>query len=165
MRLAITGRPGVGKTTLCEKICERLREKIPISGFVTKEVREKGKRIGFKAFDLSTGKTVWISKVGEGQPKVGKYVVLVDEFEEFLKKLDWDGKLVVIDEIGPMELKSAVFSQLIEKLLSHEDLLFVVHQTLSHPLVERIKKHFKLFVVTEQNRDALVEEICRIFAK
>ncbi len=165
MKVAIIGKPAIGKTTICERICSKLKEKTSVSGFVTKEVREKGTRVGFKAYDLATGKEVWLAKIGEGQPRVGKYVVLVSEFEDFVKNLNWDGELVVIDEIGPMELKSDAFLQLIEKLLARKNLLFVVHQTLSNPLVERIKEHFKLFVVSKQNRETLVEKICEEFCK
>jgi len=44
--LLLTGPPGCGKTTLLEKVIERTR--VPCIGFVTKEIREAGRRKGFK---------------------------------------------------------------------------------------------------------------------
>ncbi len=52
MKFFISGMPGVGKTTLCKKIYESLKNKIKIVGFLTLEKREKNKRIGFEIFLL-----------------------------------------------------------------------------------------------------------------
>ena len=44
---------GVGKTTLLQKVCERLqKDNIKLQGFYTEEIRESGKRIGFDAITL-----------------------------------------------------------------------------------------------------------------
>ena len=42
MRIFISGMPGVGKTTLCRKIYENLKNKIKIVGFLTLE--KKGEK-------------------------------------------------------------------------------------------------------------------------
>ena len=40
LNLLITGKPGVGKTTLVERIVERLRNSLRPTGFTTTEVRD-----------------------------------------------------------------------------------------------------------------------------
>ncbi|MFQ5949751.1 MAG: nucleoside-triphosphatase, partial [Nitrospiria bacterium] len=53
--LLLTGRPGVGKTTLLERALRGLG--VPIGGFYTREIREKGMRVGFQL-------TTWGGKGG-----------------------------------------------------------------------------------------------------
>ncbi|MGE5831636.1 MAG: nucleoside-triphosphatase, partial [Methanomicrobiales archaeon] len=44
--ILVTGAPGCGKTTLVRRVAENL-EAIPVAGFYTEEIREKGERVGF----------------------------------------------------------------------------------------------------------------------
>ncbi|MFX1538951.1 MAG: nucleoside-triphosphatase, partial [Promethearchaeota archaeon] len=51
----ITGKPGVGKTTLIQKLVSKIRSINPncnISGFYTNEIRQDGLRIGFDIYTL-----------------------------------------------------------------------------------------------------------------
>jgi nucleoside-triphosphatase THEP1 len=43
--ILITGLPGCGKSTLIERIVRKLER--PAIGFFTREIREKGRRVGF----------------------------------------------------------------------------------------------------------------------
>ncbi len=167
MRIAVTGRPGVGKTTLCLKVYEALKDKLRIGGFVTKEVREKGVRIGFKLIDLESGEEAWLAKVGHRSPfKVGKYGVILESIDRFAGKIGGyaDADLVLLDEIGPMELKSRRFVEAVERLLGRDNLLFTIHLKSQHPLLKRIRSEFEVITLTEENRDAVAEEIVRRFA-
>jgi len=162
VKIAVTGRPGIGKTTLCMKVFKSLDG---VEGFVTLEVRERSRRIGFKLHDLKSGKELWLAKVGEGYPKVGKYVVFLKSIDRFAERLkSYDGKLVIVDEVGPMELKSERFVRAMEELIeSPKNLLVTVHYKSRHPLVERIKREFELYVIDERNRDEVAREIIRRF--
>ena len=161
MKIAVTGRPGIGKTTLCMKVYRAVKD---VEGFVTLEVREGGKRIGFKLHDLKSGEELWLAKVGEGYPRVGKYVVFVDSIDKFAERIKSYGKNVIIDEVGPMELKSKVFiNSMYEIIESSRNVLVTVHYKSRHPLVERIKKEFKLYVIDERNRDKVAREIIEMW--
>ncbi len=163
MRIAVTGRPGVGKTTLCLKVYESLKDKMTIAGFITKEVRRDGRRVGFKLVDLSSGKEEWLARVGEGEVRVGKYAVNIEGLEKFLDFVDTDASLVIIDEVGPMELKSRKFVRFVEELMGKEMLLFTIHLKSRHELLEKIRRGFKVYIINEGNRDAVAEEIKGIF--
>ena len=50
--LLLTGPPGCGKTTIIERLIERLAD-LRVAGFYTQELREHGQRVGFEAVGLS----------------------------------------------------------------------------------------------------------------
>ncbi len=161
MKIAVTGKPGIGKTTLCLKVYQKLKDKIEVDGFITKEVRDRGIRIGFKIVDLKSGEEFWLAKVGIGKVKVGKYVVFVENVDRFADKIrEFKGDLIIVDEVGPMELKSEKFIEAVNELVdSRENLLFTVHYKSKHWLVEKIRKNFKLYVLNEENRNKIADEI------
>jgi len=162
VKIAVTGRPGIGKTTLCLKVYESLKDKLNVKGFITKEVRDKGVRIGFKLVDLSSGEEAWLAKVGHRSKfKVGKYGVLVESIDRFADKIESyvDADLIILDEIGPMELKSQKFVKAVEKLLNRDNLLFSIHLKSQHSLLRRIRSEFEVIILTEDNRNRIAEEI------
>ncbi|WP_456469080.1 NTPase [Archaeoglobus sp.] len=159
MRIAVTGRPGIGKTTVCMKVYNALKDKMRISGFITREVRSEGKRVGFKLINLSDGSEEWLAKVGKGSFTVGKYAVFVDKFEDFLENVEPDSDLLIVDEVGPMELKSRKFVEFVKEAMEKENLLFTIHYKSRHWLVEEIKRNFKVYVLDENNRNRISAEI------
>ncbi|XP_001353210.4 uncharacterized protein LOC113566003 [Drosophila persimilis] len=171
--ILITGPPGVGKTTLVRKICSKLSEQSKLQGFYTEEVRAdgKGQRIGFDVVTL-TGERGILARERPldnlRRPKVGKYSVYVKDFEDLTLPL-LDGshsgcELLVIDEVGKMELLSKRFETAIAKVLQQQrPILATIPQTTrqSMPLVERLKSApgAVIFEVTKTNRDSLVGQI------
>lgn len=169
LRIAITGSPGIGKSTVVAKAAEKLADKpgFKIGGIRTAEIRKKGQREGFPIRDLATKKTGVLSSVrGSGQ-RVGKYHVNLEELEKIganalRNALDCD--LIVIDEVGPMELKSEAFVSAVEKVLeSDKPVLAVLHRSSSHQLAQRMRKEFEVLMVNEENRDELPEKIASRF--
>ena len=118
----VTGRPGIGKTTAVLRAAEELRRRgLRIGGMVSREVRRGGVRVGFIVSDLMTGEEGYLAKVGRGEPRVGKYVVLVGELERVgvaaIRRALQGADVVVIDEIGPMELYSEEFKAAVAEAL------------------------------------------------
>lgn len=103
-RIAITGRPGVGKSTVFRNIVEHLT--CTYGGMVSADIRVEGERVGFGIMDISTKEEgILAHKDGRG-PSVGKYYVNLDDLKNIginsiKNALSCD--LVVIDEIAPME--------------------------------------------------------------
>ncbi len=118
----VTGRPGSGKTTLVVKLLQRLAGRgFKAAGFVTEEIREGPGRVGFEVRDLEGNKAILAHVRRKGKPRVGKYGVDVEAFESIaLKALEIgkkDTDLLVVDEIGRMELFSSLFRSTLLELL------------------------------------------------
>ena len=102
----ITGKPGVGKTTLVWKIIEQM-ESVKMAGFCTAEIRSKGSRLGFELQGLNGMRRTLAHIQIDSRYRVGRYGVDKDGFDELLATLDLlnpDVELMVIDEIGKIEL-------------------------------------------------------------
>ncbi|KNC24423.1 hypothetical protein FF38_14176 [Lucilia cuprina] len=170
--ILLTGPPGVGKTTLVRKICEDLRNKhkIVCHGFYTEEVRNPNsrERIGFDVVTLNEkrghlARSDNTKKIG---PFVGKYQVYVKDFEELALPLlcsSTERDLLVIDEVGKMELKSRKFEMAVQNCIMKTFILATVPYELRQPLplIDTLKNHPKaqIIVVTKENRNSLQDEI------
>ena len=117
-RVLVTGRPGVGKTTLVLRVVELLGR--PVRGFVTEEWREAGRRMGFRLRTFSGEETVLARRGRRGRPRVGRYGVDVEALERVgvreLRRALGEDVLVVIDEVGKMELLSQSFRETVAEL-------------------------------------------------
>ena len=155
----ITGKPGVGKTTLVQKIIEQMRS-VNMAGFYTAEIRGMGSRLGFELQGLNGGRRT-LAHVGiDSQHRVGRYGVDKDGFEEFLATLDLlnpDVELIVIDEIGKMELFSYRFRSLVCDALSADKQVLATIPLKGNEFIREIKQRLdiKLLEVTHANRDRL----------
>ncbi|TKJ23322.1 MAG: hypothetical protein CEE43_04085 [Promethearchaeota archaeon Loki_b32] len=142
-KILITGPPRCGKSTLISKLIEYYNNKkeCTIYGFLTPEIRERGNRIGFNIVDIYSGKISQLARVGDFKIKykVGKYNVFIEEFDKYIEdNLSLEGKkidLIVIDEIGRMELFSDKFQNFIKNIFSLKiSILATIGLKLSHPL-------------------------------
>jgi len=161
----ITGKPGVGKTTLVQRIIERMGS-VKMAGFCTSEIRCRGSRLGFKLQGLNGGRRT-LAHVGiDGQHRVGRYGVDKDGFEEFLATLDLlnpDIELIVIDEIGKMELFSIRFRNLVRNALNADKQVLATIPLKGNDFIREIKQRIDvhLLEVTHANRDRLPEIIVK----
>jgi len=161
--LLITGVPGVGKTTFIIRLSKALEEQHPC-GFVTQEIREAGNRVGFEIVGFD-GSRCLLSHVDlTSRYRVGKYGVDIHGFEEYLISLDIEGtgkNPVIIDEIGKMECYSALFREMIVRLLERDRLFIATIARKGTPFIESIKEHkdVLLFEITRENRALLQEQV------
>lgn len=166
MKIAITGKPGIGKSTICKKVIESLDCKK--GGMLCSDIRKNRKRIGFEIKDILTGKKGILAHVKGSGPKVGKYHVNLKDLNEIgVKAIEnaINSDLIIIDEIAPMELKSKDFIRAVESAIdSEKSMLVVLHQTSRHKLAERIRLEFKVITVNEENRDGIANEIIAILS-
>jgi len=170
-RIAITGRPGVGKSSLIGQVVARLRPQgVRVGGMLTQEIRVCGHRVGFSLTDLASGETATLAHIhGKRGPTVGKYTVDLDALTQvgvqaILRSLV-EADLTVIDEIAPMELLAEPFVPAVETALAGDSaLLIATHAHVSHPIVHRVRQELTLYRVKMGNRDRLVEEIAAQYA-
>lgn len=164
MNLLLTGKPGVGKTTLVERVVGELRGRLRLAGFTTGELRDAaGRRLGFRITTLD-GREGELARVGwPSAVHVGRYGVNVEGFERLvlpeLARRDVD--LLVVDEIGKMECASARFRRAVEDVLDAPvnvlATLGAAQQSFFQALRER--PDVELFNLSERNREAMAAEL------
>ncbi len=171
MKVFITGAPGVGKTTLVRKVVEKLGDRA--IGFWTEEVRDRKtrRRVGFKVVTTDGKEALFASKRFTSKKLVGSYGVNVKRFEEIVipllkRALKERNRVVVIDEVGKMELFSKEFRELVRKL-AHDPkvrLLATLPIRDVHPLVRELRKMqgAVLIELTRGNREGMDEEIMKL---
>ncbi|EFJ49472.1 hypothetical protein VOLCADRAFT_80686 [Volvox carteri f. nagariensis] len=166
----LTGDPGVGKSTLCQRVIRQTSEMV-WAGFYTAELRnEQGERLGFDVVTLD-GSRGPLARVGKGRgPSVGKYTVELSSFERLaLPALNVSTRrptLLLVDEIGKMELFSRAFFPAVRAALDSTFLVVlgtIPSQKGARTLreVEEVsaREDVEVLTVTRFNRDALVQEV------
>jgi nucleoside-triphosphatase len=160
MKLLLTGPPGVGKTTVIHTVLSGI--KIKAGGVYTHEMREGGRRVGFALKTLDGEQGVLAHIDYQGRHRVGRYGVDLALFEGMalpaLERALRAKELVVIDEIGKMELFSRRFQEMVLRVLDQDErhLLGVIHQGRG-PFVESIRRRgdVEIITVSHANRDGL----------
>jgi nucleoside-triphosphatase len=168
LNLLVTGKPGVGKTTLVERVVEGLRGSLRLAGFTTTEVRDPdGERVGFALVTVD-GKRGELARAGlQSRVRVGRYGVNLEEFERLalpeLARRDVD--LIAIDEIGKMECASGRFRRAAEDALDSPVSVLATIGISHVPFFDalRARPDIELLTLTERNRDSLVTEILARF--
>jgi len=154
----VTGPPGIGKTTVIRRAVALLRERsFAPGGFYTGELREAGRRVGFFVEDVATGLRAPLAELGPGVPRVGRYRLVKEGLElarRSLEKALKEAEVLVIDEVGPMELKDPALKEAIAAALkSEKPTLGSVHQKSTDPLARWVRERCPLLVLTQENRD------------
>jgi nucleoside-triphosphatase len=155
----IEARPGAGKTTALWRLGELLSARgVALTGFVTEEIRERGRRVGF-SIETFGGERGTLAHVDHpGPPRIGKYGVDLAEFERLaLPALRAPGNAVLIDELGKMELASDAFTEAVADLVERETPVVATVHTARHPFTDRLKRLPDADVIrlTRANRDEL----------
>lgn len=165
-KLFLTGDPGVGKTTLIRKVVRDLQNRgIAVDGMTSSEIRQSGSRVGFQIEDVSNKSIGELARLDHGShsgASVGRYVVNVGDIEKVgvvaIRRALECADVVVIDEVGPMELKSSKFVLVVQDLLaSRKNCLCSLHKRSSHPVVEAIRRasNCQIIELTRGNRELM----------
>lgn len=128
MLIAIIGKPGTGKTTLVKKLLENIS--LDAGGFYTEEIRDDGVRVGFRIVDIASSKKATFAHVGiHSDKRVSKYGVDIEAFDNIaISSLEnaLDKDIVIIDEIGRMELFSEKFRTKLTEIVKHKDKKIII---------------------------------------
>lgn len=159
----LTGSPGAGKTTIIREVIARIEANA--GGFYTQEIRAGGTRQGFKIITLE-GKDAVLSHVNfSSSHRVSKYGVDVGTLERIgvaalsqaLKKND----VIVIDEIGKMELFSPRFREVVLRAIESGKKVLGTIMLQPHPFAEQVRQHpeVKVIQVNRENHDHVLNEL------
>lgn len=140
--LFITGKPRTGKTTLIKRVIENLPS-ASSGGFYTEEISHLNVRQGFKIVTLDGKEGILARKGMPSSFRLGKYGINVKDLEEIGVKAIEEAlllkEIVVIDEIGKMELFSSLFREVVEKALDSSKRVIGVIQMSHHPFLNTIR--------------------------
>ena len=120
----ITGSVGEGKTTQIQKIVETLNnQNISTGGILSPRIIENGATTGYDILDIGTNERVaFLRKTGkEKSPQLGRYSILSEGLKkghDVLKNSQNNHQVVVIDEVGRLELNNGGWAENIRDLLS-----------------------------------------------
>jgi nucleoside-triphosphatase THEP1 len=165
----ITGRRGVGKTTLLLKLVEEQKKQgSQLSGIMTPAIYdEDGNKVGFYAFDAANGDCWELGRSDKelDGPGYGPFSFNERGFtiaNDILKKaLVKDSKTVIIDEIGPLELEKGFgffpVLSLISSLNQNSNLYLVIRSELIDEFIHRFisENEYKIIEITLENREEI----------
>jgi nucleoside-triphosphatase len=163
MRILLEGRPGSGKSTVARRLVDRLGEDaIPVTGFITEEIRESGRRLGFALERLGGERGVLAHVELPGPPRVGRYGVDLVTLERLaIPPLEQAGEhdVAIIDELGKMELASEAFRDAVAALLDRPVPVVATVQSAAHPFTDALKRRpdTETLRVATTNRNELPE--------
>ena len=161
--LLLTGRPGVGKTTLVRGVLEELND-VLATGFYTAEIRSGGRRLGFRVIALDGQEAVLAHVSIPSKCRVSRYGVDVAAFERVaLPSLvpSPHTQLIVVDEIGKMECFSRSFREAVLRALDVDTPVLATVPLRGDSFIEGLKarEDVELFEITPVSREHLVKEL------
>ena len=162
--ILLTGPPRCGKSTVIEKLVKQIR--MPVTGFFTREIREKGRRVGFSITTLDGKEGVLAHEESKSCSKVGKYGVNLDQLDQIAVPSvipSASDQIVIIDEIGRMECLSPLFRETLIKTLDSPNPVIGTITLKGGTFIQRIKERedVLLVTVTEKNRGSLAIALLR----
>ena len=163
MNILLTGRPGIGKSTVIRRIALELGKE-RAGGFWSSEIRKGGRRVGF-SLETTFGKIGTLAHVdlAEG-PTMGKYKINLHDIDTIavssMTQARESGMIIIIDEIAAMELFSPSFAPEVFRCLDTGRVLGTI-QMKSRPILNSIRERndVTLIEVTFSNREVLHREV------
>jgi len=134
-------------------------------GFYTEEIRSGGTRLGFKLVTLDGEEAVLAHTSIHSPYRVSKYGVDINSLDRVginaLSKAAQERPLVIIDEIGKMELFSANFRDAVLRVIGHGKKVLGTIMLSPHPWADLIKQKplVKLIEVTRANHPQVLKEL------
>jgi nucleoside-triphosphatase THEP1 len=168
----LTGPVNSGKSTFLSRIISALQTaQIRVGGFIAEKHFSENQGYSYLLRDVQSGKSVPLSsqKFTEGWITMGKFyfnpgaIALWSDLLSGLKNKSVD--LIVIDEIGPFELKDLLWAGAISYLLASTDLpmIWVVRTSLVEAVVS--KWRIRTPVIFDIKKDSALLAVKQILSK
>jgi len=169
----ISGDTRSGKTTFLKAVISNLKQINPaykIGGIIATGIDKNGERFGFEIEELSSGKKFVLAsqEMLDHSEKTGRFYfsrqVLKVANELIINKL-YDINLLVIDEVGYMELKGSGWFESIEKAMQQEDLtmILVVRKRILEQVLQLWQDHYiEVIDIADYQPENLVSKITNL---
>jgi nucleoside-triphosphatase THEP1 len=140
----LTGDRGIGKTTFLSHLVDELKERnIQAGGILSPVIYRDSVRIGYDVLNIRTGERTELCRNEPGATGIslGKWIFRNDGIQDGNSALDQLSligcSLVIVDEVGPLELENKVWRQSLDLLVGSMPfpLILVVREN----LIERVK--------------------------
>jgi len=159
----LTGKPGTGKTSLIKKAVAGISGQA--GGFYTEEIRSGGTRQGFRLVTLAGQHTILAHTEIQSSHRVSRYGVDIESLDRVgvsaLNQAAKECPLVVIDEIGKMELFSADFREAVLRIITSGKKVLGTIMSSPSPWADNIKRQpqVRLIEVTRANHHQVLAEL------
>lgn len=169
-KIFLTGDPGCGKTTVLRRVVESLRATVPMTGFLTEEVLEGGRRRGFRGLTLD-GRSFPLAETGLDTPfRLGPYGVTIEGLDSLgVPSLvpGHETRLIVLDEVGKMESFSEAFRHAVLSLLDGETAVLATVAVHGVGFVKRVRNDPRITLIrmSRKAREGMVGELLRRLAE
>lgn len=170
-KLFLIGEPGIGKTTILQNVIRKFGD--DCAGFYAQEKRENNLRVGFELVTINlpvqSGLLAHINF--DTAFTLGRYkvdITALDEIVAGIRPLLNGNKLLIIDEIGPMEAFSKSFREFILDILESSNNVLATIKLAPTTWIDDIKEHYRhipIKLATTANRNGLPTEIMDYFSK
>lgn len=129
--VVVTGRPGAGKTPAIRSLAAALQERgLPVAGFVQIPVWAEGGKGGYLVRDVASGAERTLAvKVGEGRGEHGtpfRFEPAGFAFARAALARATAGSVLILDELGPVELRGGGHMPAVRRALARPGLAAVV---------------------------------------
>jgi nucleoside-triphosphatase len=174
VKIGITGLPGSGKTETLLRIINLLEEEgIKVGGMITEPIVEKQRRSGFQIVDWLTKESMVFAHEGmKSRVRSGKYGVNIAALEDLgirsLTDARQNADVVVIDEVGKMEVESEAFTKaVVDTLDQDKSIIMTLHKKSRNPLLQDIRRRdeLRLLEVTPVNKNLLAFKIVKLLTE
>ena len=161
--LLLTGRSGVGKSTLAKALAEQLKGRV--GGFYTEEIAGPGGRKGFRLITLE-GRSIVVAHVDHrSRSKIGRYGVDAAAIDRVGGKMILQAieryPIILIDEIGKLQLFSSSFQNAVLKAIASPQRVIAMVQQEDLPWIDGLKglPGVTTWELTLKNRSKMLAEI------
>ena len=143
---------------------------LPLSGFLTTEIRESGRRTGFRIMTLDGKEGVLAHERIKSKVRVGKYRVNLKDLDEIAAPSiipSSPDRIIVIDEIGKMECFSTLFRETLLQALDSPNKVIGSIALKGGEFIQAVKNRadVELFHVSEENRDRLPASLIELILR
>ena len=169
MRVMLTGELGSGKSALCRKLSKKLiAEGYQVGGIIT-ESTKRGQESTLHLHDLNNDTHAVLARTNGNfkGPKHGAYTYSEEGIFLGIKAIGrgLTADLLILDEIGPLEIKGKGFFPVLHVLRKAKQCLVVVHPLLVDAILDvlNLETLFEVRTLAPDNHDRLLEELYQSF--